>query len=136
MTAEGIRINTAVAGIAATLVILAHMAWKWSSASGIDAKRSLAFDHGIALAVVLGLILIASRIALYREPNPANTPVADAVAIIGAIAVLANLARVWRDNSTNLRDFYLTAGHITAFLVVWGLTAAVRRVERRHRLKI
>lgn len=136
MTAEGIRTQTAVAGIAASLVILAHLAWKWGGTNGIDAKRSLAFDHGIALAVVLGLVLIASRIALYREPNPQNTPVADAVAIIGAIAVLANLARVWRDNSTNLRDFYVTAGHIAAFFAVWGATAAVRWGERRHRLKI
>lgn len=135
MTAEGIRTNTAVAGIAATLVILAHLAWKWGATHGIDAKQSLAFDHGIALAIVLGLVLIAARIALYREPNPANTPVADAVAIIGAIAVLANLARVWRDNSTNLNDFYVTAGHIAAFFAVWAVTAAVRRAERRHRVR-
>lgn len=135
MTAEGIRTNTAVAGIAATLVILAHLAWKWRSTQGIDAQRSLAFDHGIALAVVLGLVLIAARIALYREPSPQNTPIADAVAIIGAIAVLANLAHVWRDNSTNIRDFYVTAGHIAAFIAVWGVTAAVRWAERRHRVQ-
>jgi hypothetical protein len=49
--------------------------------------------------------------------------------------VLANLARVWRDNSTNLRDFYVTAGHIAAFFVVWGVTAVVRRVERHRRVK-
>jgi phosphoribosylformylglycinamidine (FGAM) synthase-like enzyme len=135
VTAEGIRTNTAVAGIAAALVILAHLAWKWGSTNGVDAKRTLAFDHGIALAIVLGLVLIAGRVALYREPNPQNTPIADAVAIIGTIAVLANLARVWRDNSTNLRDFYVTAGHIAAFFVVWGVTAAVRRIERHRRIE-
>lgn len=135
MTAEAIRTNTAVAGVAAALVILAHLAWKWGSTPGPTAKQHLAFDHGIALAVVLGLVLIASRIALYREPNPQSTPVADAVAIIGAIAVLANLARVWRDNSTNLRDFYITAGHIAALLIVWGLTAATRRAERHRRIR-
>jgi hypothetical protein len=134
VTAEGIRTNTAVAGIAATAVILAHLAWKWGSTDGSHAKQALAFDHGIALAIVLGLVLIGSRIALYREPNPGNTPVADAVAIIGTIAVLANLARVWRDNSTNLRDFYITFGHIAAFFVVWGITVLVRRVERRRRI--
>ena len=102
----------------------------------MDAKRSLAFDHGIALAIVLGLVLIGSRIALYREPSPQNTPFADAVAIILTIAVLANLARVWRDNSTNLRDFYITAGHIAAFLAVWGITVLARRIERRYRRPI
>jgi hypothetical protein len=134
VTADGIRTNTAVAGIAAAVVILAHLAWKWGATHGPAAKQSLAFDHGIALAIVLGLVLIAARIALYREPSPQNTPVADAVAIIGTIAVLANLARVWRDNSTNLHDFYITAGHITAFFVVWGLTVATRRLERQRRL--
>ncbi len=134
MTAEGIRTNTAVAGVAAALVIVAHLAWKWGATHGISAKQSLAFNHGIALAVVLGLVLIGSRIALYREPGSATTPVADAVAIFGTIAVLANLARVWRDNSTNLRDFYITAGHIAAFLAVWGITVLVRRIERRRRI--
>ena len=134
MTADGIRTNTAVAGIGAMVVILAHLAWKWGSTHGIAAKQSLAFDHGIALAIVLGLMLIASRIALYREPTPEATPVADAVAIAGVIAVLANLARVWRDNNTNLHDFYITAGHIAALLVVWGVTTLVRRAERRRRL--
>ena len=46
--------------------------------------------------------------------------------------MLANLARVWRDNSTNLRDFYITAGHIAAFLAVWGITVLARRIERRQ----
>ena len=134
MTAESIRTSTAIAGVAAVLVILAHLAWKWGGTHGVDARQSLAFNHGIALAIVLGMVLIGSRIALYREPSSGNTPVADAVAIIGTIAVLANLARVWRDNSTNLRDFYITAGHIAAFVAVWGITVAVRQAERRHRI--
>ena len=134
MTAHAIRTNTAIAGIAAALVIGADLWWRWGSEHTIDDKRSLAFNHGIALAIVLGLVLIAGRIALYREPNPGNTPVADAVAIVGTIIVLANLARVWRDNSTNIRDFYVTAGHIAAFLAVWGITVLVRRAEKRRRI--
>jgi hypothetical protein len=44
--------------------------------------------------------------------------------------VLANLARVWRDNSNPLDRLQITVGHILALLAVAAATLALGRWER------
>ena len=58
---------------------------------------------------------------------------ADAVAIIGSVAVLANLARVWRDGSNPLHRLSITVAHITALLLVAAASNLVARREQRRR---
>jgi len=112
--------------------VLLHLALDWNGADGITGRRDLAFSHGVALAVVLAAVLISSRVALHIETG-AGAPVADAVAIIGSVAVLANLARVWRDGSDPLHRFSITVAHITALLVVALVSNLVARREQRRR---
>ena len=128
MTASSVRTYSAIAGIPATLVVLAHLGLVWGDSHGIDAHRRLAFDHGIALAAVLAALLISSRVALHLETGR-GAPIADAVAVIGAVAVLAHLAWVWRDGSNPLHRFGLTAEHIGALLAVALATLAIARSE-------
>jgi hypothetical protein len=71
-------------------------------------------------------------VALHIETG-AGAPVADAVAIIGSVAVLANLARVWRDGSNPLHRFGITVAHITALLLVAAASNLVARREQRRR---
>ena len=123
---------SAVAGIPAALVVLAHLALVWGDASGIDAHRHLAFNHGIALAVVLAALLICSRVALHLESG-SGAPVADSVAIVGSVIVLAHLARVWRDGSNPLHRFGLTFEHIAALAAVALVTLAIAHHETSRR---
>ena len=132
VTAANLRTYTAVAGVPAALVVLLHLALDWNGADGISGRRDLAFSHGVALAVVLAAVLISSRVALYIETG-AGAPVADAVAIIGSVAVLANLARVWRDGSNPLHRLSITVAHITALLLVAAASNLVARREQRRR---
>ena len=132
MKASSVRTYSAIAGIPAALVVVAHLALVWGDTSGIEAHRQLAFNHGIALAAVLGGLLICSRIALHIESG-AGAPIADSVAIVGAVAVLAHLARVWRDGSNPLHRFGLTAEHIAALAAVALISLAIARRETRRR---
>lgn len=131
MTSSSVRTYSAVAGVPAALMVTAHLALVWGDSSGIDAHRRLAFNHGIALAVVLAALLICSRIALHLETG-AGAPIADSLAIVGSVAVLAHLARVWRDGSNPLHRFGLTAEHIGAMIAVVLVTLAVARLETRR----
>ena len=115
----------------AALVVLAHLALDWNGADGFTGRRDLAFSHGVALAVVLAATLISSRVALHLETG-AGAPVADAVAIIGSVAVLAHLARVWRDGSDPLHRFGITVEHIAALLLVALVSTLVARREQRR----
>jgi hypothetical protein len=130
--ASTVRTYGAIACIPAALVVLADLALKWHDAGDYVARRDLAFSHGIALAVVLGAALICSRVALALETRE-GAPFADAVGILGAVAVLADLARVWRDSSDPLRRFSVTATHILAMAVVAAATMLIARAERRRR---
>jgi peptidoglycan/LPS O-acetylase OafA/YrhL len=132
VTAANLRTYTAVAGVPAALVVLLHLALDWNGADGISGRRDLAFSHGVALAVVLAVVLISSRVALHIETG-AGAPVADAVAVVGSVAVLANLAHVWRDGSDPLHRFGITVAHISALLLVAAVSNLVARREQRRR---
>lgn len=129
MTAANLRTLTAAAAVPAALVVLAHLAYEWNGADGFTARRDLAFTHGVALAVVLAATLIASRFAQHLETG-AGAPVADAIAIVGSVAVLGHLARVWRDSSDPLYRFGLTVEHVAALAVVAAVSLLVARSER------
>jgi hypothetical protein len=123
---------TAAAAVPAALVVLAHLAYEWNGAAGFTARRDLAFSHGVALALVLAAALIAARYAQHLETG-AGAPLADAVAIVGSVAVLAHLARVWRDSSDPLHRFGITVEHIVALaLVALASLLIARRETARH----
>lgn len=132
VTAANLRTYSAVAGVAAALVVLLHLALVWNGADGFTGRRAVAFDHGVALAAVLAAVLIASRFALHLETGE-GAPVADSIGIVGTVAVLANLAHVWRDSSDPLHRFGITVGHITALLIVAAISNLAARWERRRR---
>jgi uncharacterized membrane protein len=131
VTAAGLRTYTAAAAVPAALVVLAHLAFEWNRADGFTARRDVAFSHGVALAVVLAAVLIASRFAMHLETG-SGAPLADTVAVIGIVAVLADMARLWRDGSNPLYRFTLTASHIAAILVVGLISFAIARWEVRR----
>jgi phosphate/sulfate permease len=131
VTAAGLRTYTAAAGVPAALVVLAHLAYEWNRADGLTARRDLAFSHGVALAAVLAAVLIASRFALHLETG-AGAPLADTVAVVGSVAVLADMARLWRDGSNPLYRFSLTASHMAALLVIGLISFAIARRETRR----
>jgi phosphate/sulfate permease len=127
-----VRTYSAVAGIPAALVVVAHLALVWGDSSGIEAHRRLAFNHGIALAAVLAALLICSRVALHLETQ-SGAPIADSVAIVASVIVLAHLARVWRDGSNPLHRFGLTLEHIAALAAVAFVTLAIAHYETVRR---
>jgi hypothetical protein len=131
VTAAGLRTSTAAAAVPAALVVLGHLAVEWNGAHGFSARRDLAFSHGVALAILLSALLIASRVAMHLETG-AGAPLADTVAVVGTVAVLADMARVWRDGSNPLYRFSITASHIAALLVVGLVSIAVARAEARR----
>lgn len=131
MNPSSLRTLSAIGCIPAALVVVADLAWRWRDATDFVARRDIAFSHGIALAIVLAAALICSRIALHLETGK-GAPFADSLAIVGSVAVLADLARVWRDSSDPLRRFSVTATHIAALAVVAAIALLVARRERRR----
>ncbi|HEY0387143.1 MAG TPA: hypothetical protein VGC71_01765 [Gaiellales bacterium] len=131
MTAASLRTSTAAAAVPAAAVVLGHLAVEWNREDGFAARRDLAFSHGVALAVLLCALLIASRVAMHLESG-AGAPLADTVAVIGTVAVLADMARLWRDGSNPLYRFGLTASHVGALVVVAVASIAVARAEARR----
>ena len=129
MTGASVRTYSTAAGVPAALIVLGHLAVEWNGANGFAARRDLAFTHGVALAIVLAALLAASRFATHIETG-GGAPLADTVAIAGTVGVLANLARVWRDNSNPLDRFQITVGHTLALLAVAGVTLMLGRWER------
>ena len=96
MDARSLRTYATAAALPAAAVILAHLAWAWYAHPASADRRSTAFDHGLAVAAILAATLVASRIALWMEGR-ARYLWADAVGVLGAIAVVAHLAVAWRD---------------------------------------
>jgi len=94
--ARSLRTYATAAALPAAAVILAHLAWAWYAHPASADRRSTAFDHGLAVAAILAATLVASRIALWMEGR-ARYLWADAVGVLGAIAVVAHLAVAWRD---------------------------------------
>jgi hypothetical protein len=131
VTAASVRTTTAAAAVPAALVVLGHLALDWNGADGYAARRTLAFQHGIALAVVLAAVLAAARFASALE-RQSGEPIADSVGIAGTVAVLGHLAWVWRDSSDMLARLDVTVTHILALIAVLGITLAVRRWERQR----
>ena len=84
------------AAVPAAVVILSHLAWAWYAHPASADRRAAAFDHGLAVAAILAATLVAGRIALWMEGRTRYVW-ADAVAVLGAIAVVAHLAVAWRD---------------------------------------
>jgi hypothetical protein len=121
----------AAAATPAALVVLAHLAFEWNRADGLAARQDLAFSHGVALAAVLAGALIASRVAMHLETG-SGAPLADAVAVVGTVAVLADMARLWRDGSNPLYRFGLTASHIAALVAIGLVSVAIARWEARR----
>ena len=96
MDARSLRTYATAAALPAAAVILAHLAWAWYAHPASADRRSTAFDHGLAVAAILAATLVASRMALWMEGR-ARYLWADAVGVLGAIAVVAHLAVAWRD---------------------------------------
>jgi len=94
--ARSLRTYATAAALPAAAVILAHLAWAWYAHPASADRRSTAFDHGLAVAAILAATLVASRMALWMEGR-ARYLWADAVGVLGAIAVVAHLAVAWRD---------------------------------------
>jgi hypothetical protein len=127
-----VRTLSAVFCIPAALVVIGDLALRWRETTVISERQDIAFSHGIALAIVLAAALISSRVALHLETG-GGAPFADAAAIIGSVAVLADLARVWRDSSDPLRRFSVTVIHTLALAAVAGVALLIARAERRRR---
>jgi len=94
--ARSLRTYATAAALPAAAVILGHLAWAWHAHPASADRRSAAFDHGLAVAAILAATLVAGRIALWMERR-ARYVWADAVGVLGAIAILAHLAVGWRD---------------------------------------
>ena len=96
MDARSLRTYATAAAVPAAVVILSHLAWAWYAHPASADRRAAAFDHGLAVAAILAATLVAGRIALWMEGRTRYVW-ADAVAVLGAIAVVAHLAAAWRD---------------------------------------
>lgn len=96
MDARSLRTYATAAAVPAAVVILSHLAWAWYAHPASADRRAAAFDHGLAVAAILAATLVAGRIALWMEGRTRYVW-ADAVAVLGAIAVVAHLAVAWRD---------------------------------------
>jgi hypothetical protein len=95
--ARSLRTYATAAALPAAVVILGHLAWAWHAHPASADRRSAAFDHGLAIAAILAATLAAGRIALWMEGR-ARYLWADAVGVVGTIAILAHLAVAWRDD--------------------------------------
>ena len=132
MDASSLRTLSAVFCIPAALVVLGDLALRWRDTTLVAERQDVAFTHGIALAIVLAAALACGRVALHLE-NGTGAPFADIAAIAGSVAVLADLARVWRDSSDPLRRFSVTLSHALALAAVAGVAMLIARAERRRR---
>jgi hypothetical protein len=131
MRATTLRSATAAAAVPAALVVVLHLAWSWHEHTSSAERQSIAFSHGVALAAILGLALIAARVALALERR-SDHPLADALAVAGAIAVLSHLAAVWKDEG-GIDSRSAALEHVAALAVVALATTLVRRLERARR---
>lgn len=128
MTPASLRTMSAVGAACAGLVVLAHLALVWNGADGFEERRRIAFDHGVALAVILAVTLWLARVARWME-HTGGSPIGDAIAISGSIAVLLDLAWVWRDGMSDALQ--VTVEHLAALGVVAVLAILGRQIDRR-----
>jgi hypothetical protein len=128
MTPASLRTMSAVGAACAGLVVLGHLAGVWNGADGFEERRRIAFDHGIALAVILAVTLWLARVARWME-HAGGSPIGDAIAISGSIAVLLDLAWVWRDGMSDALQ--VTVEHVAALMVVALLAVLGSRLDRK-----
>jgi hypothetical protein len=128
--ARTLRTYATVAAVPAAAVIVGHLAWEWHAHPASADRQASAFDHGLALAVVLAAALSAGRIALWLEGRTRHVW-ADTVAVAGAVAVLAHLAIGWRDEGVT--DVGVAAVHAFALGAVAVVANLVRALEDRRR---
>jgi hypothetical protein len=124
--------TAAVAAVPALVVVCTHLAFEWHQHGGSAERQSLAFDHGIALAAILGLVLIAGRVALALD-GATSHPAADGVAIAGVLVVLAHLASVWKDEGMGTSSWRAVLEHLAVLLTVAAVALLVRRREDARR---
>lgn len=131
MDARSLRTFATAAAVPAALVILGHLAWVWHAHPASADRQAKAFDHGVALALVLAATLSAGRIALWKEGR-ARHVWADTAAVVGAIAILAHLASAWRDEGVgDLGVAFVHAAALGALAVTVNVVRAFE--DRRHR---
>lgn len=130
MDARSLRTYATAAAVPAALVVVGHLAWAWYAHPASADRQGAAFDHGIALAAVLAATLSAGRVALWIEGRTRHVW-ADAFAVVAAIAVLAHLAKAWRDDGVG--DLGVLAAHLFALGAVAVAANLVRAVEDRRR---
>lgn len=131
MDARSLRTFATAAAVPAALVILGHLAWVWHAHPAVADRQAKAFDHGVALALVLAATLSAGRIALWKEGR-ARHVWADTAAVVGAIAILAHLASAWRDEGVgDLGVAFVHAAALGALAVTVNVVRAFE--DRRHR---
>jgi len=132
--ARSLRTYATAAAVPAALVILGHLAWAWHAHPASADRQSEAFDHGVALAVILAAVLAAGRIALWLEGRIRHVW-ADTAAVAGAIAILAHLASAWRDQGVgDLGVAFVHAALLGALAVTVNVIRAFeeRRDDRAH----
>lgn len=131
MDARSLRTFATAAAVPAALVILGHLAWVWHAHPASADRQAKAFDHGVALALILAATLSAGRIALWKEGR-ARHVWADTAAVVGAIAILAHLASAWRDEGVgDLGVAFVHAAALGALAVTVNVVRAFE--DRRHR---
>ena len=130
MDARSLRTYATAAAVPAALVILGHLAWAWHAHPASADRQSAAFDHGLAVAAILAGTLAAGRVALWMEGRTRYVW-ADALAVIGAIAVLAHLAVAWRDEGVG--DVGVAVVHAAALGALAVVVNIVRAFEEPRR---
>jgi hypothetical protein len=128
--ARSLRTYATAAAVPAALVILGHLAWAWHAHPASADRQSAAFDHGLAVAAILAATLAAGRVALWMEGRMRYVW-ADALAVIGAIAVLAHLAVAWRDEGVG--DVGVAVVHAAALGALAVVVNIVRAFEEPRR---
>jgi hypothetical protein len=128
--ARSLRTYATAAAVPAALVILGHLAWAWHAHPASVDRQSAAFDHGLAVAAILAGTLAAGRVALWMEGRTRYVW-ADALAVIGAIAVLAHLAVAWRDEGVG--DVGVAVVHAATLGALAVVVNIVRAFEEPRR---
>lgn len=130
MDARSLRTYAIAAAVPAAAVIVGHLAWAWHAHPSSADRQAAAFDHGLALAAILAGTLVAGRAALWLEGR-AWCVWSDAVAVVGAMAILGHLAAAWRDEDVS--DIGVAVVHAAALGGLAVTVNVIRAVEERRR---
>jgi hypothetical protein len=125
--ARSLRTYATAAALPAAVVILGHLARAWYAHPASADRRGAAFDHGLAVAAILAATLVVGRVALWMEGR-ARYLWADAVGVLGAIAILAHLAIAWRDEGVG--DVSVAVVHAVALGALAVAVNLIRAFEQ------